>query len=327
MSSEILSRNKLTVYWSVALLILSLWIVAMYRLQWWEMFNETWPLSLTMIFGSFIAGATAEGGGAVAFPVFTKMFGIDPGEAKIFSFMIQSFGMTMAGLVIYLRGIRVLWNVIGTALSSGIAGLAVGELYMTLPDPYPKLVFTMTAGVFGAFLVFNRWWINLEPRESLRMTRLNVSIPIILTGFIGGLISSVVGVGLDMMIFIILTLLYGINEKVSTPTTVVLMGLLSVAGFIWHLQISGEITTEIWRYWMSCVPVVIFGAPLGAWACDKIKRDHLIWLLVFLISIELITTVWLIPLNWTQGMILLITLVASATIYMLMLKGRKPFLD
>ncbi|MFM8770959.1 MAG: sulfite exporter TauE/SafE family protein, partial [Candidatus Kapaibacterium sp.] len=35
-----------------------------------------WPAALTMVFGSFIAGASAEGGGAIAFPVFTLLLKI-----------------------------------------------------------------------------------------------------------------------------------------------------------------------------------------------------------------------------------------------------------
>jgi uncharacterized protein len=321
-----LPRFNHLVYWLTALFIVGVWVVAMHNLGWWGMFEETWPISLTMVFGSFIAGATAEGGGAVAFPVFTKLFGIESNDAKIFAFMIQSFGMTMAGLVIYLRGVKVLWNVILTALLAGIGGLIIGELFLTFPEPYPKLIFSMTAGVFGAFLVINRWWINDQPVEKLDMGHYKVSIPILLTGLIGGLISSVVGVGLDMMIFIVLTLLFGINEKVSTPTTVILMGLLSLAGFAWHFQVAGSITPEVWMYWMSCIPVVIFGAPLGAWFCDKIKRDHLIYLLLFLITIELVTTVWIIPIDKTQFLILLISFLISVLIFYLLIRGRKQLL-
>lgn len=321
-----LPRFNHLVYWLTALFIVVVWVLAMQKLGWWGMFEETWPISLTMVFGSFIAGATAEGGGAVAFPVFTKLFGIEPNDAKIFAFMIQSFGMTMAGLVIYLRGVKVLWNVIVTALLAGIGGLIIGELFISFPDPYPKLIFSMAAGVFGAFLVINRWWINDQPVEKLDMGHYKVGIPILVTGFIGGLISSVVGVGLDMMIFIVLTLLFGINEKVSTPTTVILMGLLSLAGFAWHFQIAGSITPEVWMYWMSCIPVVIFGAPLGAWFCDKIKRDHLIYLLLFLISIELVTTIWIIPVDRTQALILFLSCLVSVFLFYLLIRGRKQLL-
>jgi uncharacterized membrane protein YfcA len=41
-------------------------------------------MSVTMAFGSFIAGATSEGGGAVAFPVMTLLFNIAPSIARDF---------------------------------------------------------------------------------------------------------------------------------------------------------------------------------------------------------------------------------------------------
>jgi uncharacterized membrane protein YfcA len=49
-------------------------------------------MTITMIFGSFIGGATAEGGGAVAFPVMTLVLHLAPSVARDFSFMIQCCG-------------------------------------------------------------------------------------------------------------------------------------------------------------------------------------------------------------------------------------------
>ena len=57
-------------------------------------------MSITMIFGSMIAGATSEGGAAVAFPIMTLVFGIAPPVARDFSYMIQSVGMTAAAFTI-----------------------------------------------------------------------------------------------------------------------------------------------------------------------------------------------------------------------------------
>ena len=56
--------------------------------------NPRWYMSITMIFGSMVAGATPEGGGAIAFPVMTLALGVKPSVARDFSFMIQSVGMT-----------------------------------------------------------------------------------------------------------------------------------------------------------------------------------------------------------------------------------------
>lgn len=316
-------RTPLLIYWGTAAMILFAWSIAMATLNWWPMFKETWPISLTMVLGSFIAGATSEGGGAVAFPVFTKLFDIEPQNAKVFSFFIQSFGMTMAGLFIYLKKIPVLWNVVAAALTAGITGLVVGELYLVIPNPYPKLLFTFIAGIFAFFLIYNRWGIPDNPLKEFRFTNRNDLLIILATGFLGGLLASVVGVGIDMLIFIVLTLLYGIDEKISTPTTVVLMGLLSVAGFIWHAGITADVNPDVWRYWMSCVPIVIFGAPFGAWVCSKIGRDQLIWFLLFLIAIEVASTLWIIPITPNRLIILAVLIVFTSLLFYGLIRYRR----
>lgn len=322
-SQEIIGKPQLRLYWIIAALIVFGWVIAMQVLNWWAMLADTWPISLTMVLGSFIAGATSEGGGAVAFPVFTKLFDIEPQDAKVFSFFIQSFGMTMAGLFIYLKKIPVLWNVIFTALSAGITGLVLGELFLVIPNPYPKLLFTFIAGIFAFFLIYNRWGIPGNPVKTFRFSRVNDIFVISTTGFLGGLVASVVGVGIDMLIFIVLTLLYGIDEKISTPTTVVLMGLLSVAGFIWHAGITADVNPDVWRYWMSCVPIVIFGAPLGAWVCSKIGRDQLIWFLLFLIAIEVASTLWIIPVTQDRIIILGILTVCTSLLFYALIRYRR----
>lgn len=309
------NRSTLLLYWVTAGVIVFAWSIAMMILDWWPMFADTWPISLTMVFGSFIAGATSEGGGAVAFPVFTKLFDIEPQDAKVFSFLIQSMGMTMAGLFIVLKKIPVLWNVIIAALAGGIVGLISGELFLVIPNPYPKLLFTFIAGIFAFFLIYNRWGIPDNPVKAFSLKDDHNLLIILFTGFLGGMVASVVGVGIDMLVFIVLTLLFGIDEKISTPTTVVLMGLLSVAGFIWHAGIVADVNPDVWRYWMSCVPIVIFGAPLGSWVCSKIGRDQLIWFLLFLIAIEVITTLWLIPITSDRIAVLTILVLLTSILF------------
>lgn len=317
--------GKLKFYWYFVIAVLTAWAIAMSHLKWWGMFAETWPMTLTMVFGSFIAGATAEGGGAVAFPVFTKLFGIASQDAKVFAFMIQSFGMTTAGLFIYLKRIPVLWNVVFLALPAGVAGLVAGDLFLVMPEPFPRIFFTFVAAIFGLFLVYNRWFCGRRPRHWLDIKQKRTLIVLLLTGFTGGLVSSVIGVGIDMVLFIVLTLTFGINEKISTPTTVVLMGLLSAAGFLWYGGVKSEIAPEVWQYWMSCVPVVILGAPLGAWFCSQIHRDQLIYLLIALITADLISTIWIIPMDMPEYRFILIVSLISIIGFILLLRVRGKF--
>ena len=61
---------------------------------------DQWAAAVTMVFGSFVAGSTPAGGGAVAFPVFTKVLEIPPAVARTFSLSIQATGMVMASATI-----------------------------------------------------------------------------------------------------------------------------------------------------------------------------------------------------------------------------------
>ena len=62
------------------------------RHNYFAYFPTHYLMTITMIFGSMVAGATSEGGGAVAFPVMTLALKIEPSVARDFSLMTQSFG-------------------------------------------------------------------------------------------------------------------------------------------------------------------------------------------------------------------------------------------
>ena len=75
--------------------------ITFYHAIWWTLaikhnyfanFATHYPMTLTMIVGSAIGGATSEGGGAVAFPVMTLVLKLAPSVARDFSLMIQCCG-------------------------------------------------------------------------------------------------------------------------------------------------------------------------------------------------------------------------------------------
>jgi uncharacterized protein len=111
-----------------------------------------WYMSITMLFGSMIAGATSEGGASVAFPVMTLMFGINPIVARDFSFMIQSCGMVAAaGTILWMR-VLVEWKAIIFVTIGGVAGIIFGLEYCILDPPYAKMYFVVIWGAFAASL-------------------------------------------------------------------------------------------------------------------------------------------------------------------------------
>lgn len=83
------------------------WLLA-FRNGFWRFFATRYEMSLVMMFGSavggkhifqlyldtnwLIVGATAEGSGAIAFPVLTLAFKVPATTARDFAFMIQTIG-------------------------------------------------------------------------------------------------------------------------------------------------------------------------------------------------------------------------------------------
>lgn len=260
---------------------------------------NNWEVAVTMVFGSMIAGGTSMGGGAVAFPVFTKVLQIPPHQAMVFSLAIQSIGMTAASLTIVAMGTKVEWRFILWASLGGILGIILGSVFLApvLPPAVIKISFTMIVSSFAVIL----FALNRKIRGR------NLIIPVwgqreqllsIIAGTIGGIISGLVGSGMDIVCFSIMVLLFGLCEKVSTPTSVILMAINAVAGFILHKFFIGDFVQPVISYWLAAVPVVVVGAPAGAILCSFLQRHTVARILIGLIFIELVSSFLLMPLNF-----------------------------
>jgi len=235
-------------------------------------------MSITMIFGSLVGGATSEGGASVAFPVMTLVFGIKPPVARDFSFMIQSAGMTAAAFTICWMRVRTELHSILYCTLSGTAGIIFGleKVASNLKPAESKMYFV---SIWFAF-AFSLYWLN-----RFRGRKVYDQIPywedgvifqykgfainwkacvLLCFGFCGGIFSSISGSGLDICSFSCLTLIFRVSEKVATPTSVVLMGINTVIGFLYREFGMGGVESAAWGYLKVCVPIVVFGAPLGS---------------------------------------------------------------
>ncbi len=206
----------------------------------------------------------------------------------------------------------------------GALGILVGALSVTphiAPD-VTKVIFTAVATSFAVVLLV----VSRRSREShdrvLVIGLLEKSL-FVVVGVVGGLLSSAVGTGLDIVVFSLLVLLFRINERVATPTSVILMGINSIVGVATYGGLLGQINPTVYGYWMAAIPVVVVGAPLGAMLCTCMSRKLIANLLISLIFFELVTTLLIIPLRepmvlWGGG-----TLLCCLTIYGLMVRSRR----
>ena len=226
------------------------WFAIMLHAQAWTLFRDNWFMTATMCVGSFIAGATSEGGGAVAFPVMTLLFGIEPSVARDFSLMIQSVGMTAASALIFCFGIKVEWRAILFAGIGGTLGIVLG-LSLVAPGCEPS--------------------------------------------FVKMFFTSLTGSGLDIMTFTLLTLYFRVSEKVATPTSVVLMAGNAVVGFVWRGAVQRQLPLEAWNFWYVCIPVVVVGAPLGAYLIRSRTRHFVARLLYASIVVQFAAALVIVP--------------------------------
>jgi uncharacterized membrane protein YfcA len=114
---------------------------------------------------------------------------------------------------------------------------------------------------------------------------------------VGGVISSITGSGLDITTFALLVLRLGISEKVATPTSVILMACNAVVGFAWQGLVGGGMAPEAWSYWWVCVPVVVIGAPFGAWFIRDRSRHFVSAILYASILVQFVGALVIVPMT------------------------------
>lgn len=282
--------NFKIIHFFFTIVIITIWLIYMSYTHQWNLFIENWFMSITMIFGSFIAGATAEGGGAVAFPVMTLIFHITPDIARNFSLAIQSIGMSAAAYLIITQRIPINKTYLLLCSLGGFLGLILGT-YLIAPlvsPPYTKMFFVSLWLSFGVILFCININESHQKKESLPPLSTTDKNILILLGFLGGIVVSIVGTGIDILTFAFVTVRYRLSEKIATPTSVCLMAGNSIVGFLLHVFWIGDFGIQEFHYWLVCIPVVVFGAPLGAYFINQKSRIFIANFLFFVLIAQFI---------------------------------------
>ena len=313
------------------------WLIYVTVASHWDRVVDNWISALTMVFGSFVAGATPQGGGAVAFPVFTKGLEIPSEVARTFSLCIQMVGMGTASAAILIRRRRIEAQVYRIAAPVAVAGFFIGYFLLSdrdlpfapsvLPGPYVKVSFTLltAAMAYVTFLGYRIHALQVRPRVTTFSGRYIATIVVCST--IGGLASSQVGSGADVLIYLALVVLAGVSPSVGVPTSVLVMTTVSIVGFIVigifdgqlaiGLDAIGDVASidgaavaadgkaavfgagaaleakrfDLFGLWIAAVPVVAWGGPLGSLATSKMSDRRLVMFVVALAAAEVITTI------------------------------------
>ncbi len=262
-------------YIAFFLLVIPIWLIYMSTQNGFALYKTYWMSALTMVFGSFIGGATSEGGGAVAFPVFTFILHLPPPVGRNFSFAIQSIGMTSASLLIIGLKIRVDWRAIRTVTIGGIPGLLLGTFLVVplISGPMTKIFFVSLWLSFAFALFLSNRNTGRKVLAQLPVLATTDTLRIVLFGFIGGIIAAIFGDGINIFTFCLFTLHYRLSEKVATPTSVIIMTIHTLIGFGLHVFVVQDFQPVAFNYWLCALPVAILMAPFGAYIINFFSRQ------------------------------------------------------
>lgn len=302
------------------------WATYMFLHDSWRLFYHYFYMSITMVFGSFVAGASSEGGGAVAFPVMTLLFKIHPAEARNFSLAIQSVGMTAATLWIIARRIKIERTYLVLAMIGGTAGIIFGSYFIApyTPPAYAKMLFVSFWLSFGLTLFIVNYYRQRHVRDELPGLNKSQQAELMAIGFIGGILSAILGSGIDICTFSFVTMKYKLSEKIATPTSVVLMASNAVVGFLLHQYVIQDINPVVYNYWLVCIPVVVLGAPMGALTANLARRLHIVNFLCAVILVQFVGAILILK---PAGSLLLFSagsfLTGMIIFFLLTRQGRK----
>lgn len=304
-------------YWSYLTIVLIVWTWYMVSFDKFGILQENVIVMITMVFGSFVAGSSPEGSASVAYPIFTLYLGIIPDVARNFAFAIQSIGMTAASIFILNKKIPLDWNYIIYVTLGGLGGLLLGSYYLIplVPPIYAKLIFVSLWLSFGIILYLENQKEHRTIYEKILNFKNSDAINLLIFGFIGGGISSLFGTGINIFTFCFLVIYYKINEKVATPSSIIIMTLETIVGFALHALIMKDIEQQTYDMWLSCIPIVIFFAPFGAYIVHKISRDVFSNFLYFIFLVQYIGAMIVIKPDFSKTLVSLSIIVVGIVFF------------
>ncbi len=320
-----LTRRRTAYGFIVPVAVTVTWMIAVSATGGWGRVADHLVASATMVFGSFVAGATPQGGGAVAFPVFTKALDVPAEAARSFSLCIQAVGMTSASIAIVVGRRPVVWSAVAIGAPTGILAFVATMLFTAdrslpfwpsnLPGPYVKVTFTLVVAAMAWVVLIGLRTPIRSVTGSLPPIESRLRVALILAGALGGVASALVGSGSDVFMYLFVVVLFGVRGGVGVPTSVVTMAIISITGFVVLGLFDGQLNVDLgpdglvtavggesfaepisarradlYGMWLAAVPVVAWGAPIGAWVASRMSPRALVILALSVAAAEVIST-------------------------------------
>ncbi len=209
-----------------------------------------------------------------------------------------------------------------------VGGAAVGMLLGTIviapliPPNFVKLVFACMWMSFAILTIAkNREFCAIKGVAPIDpAVARNTGI---IVGLLGGVIASIIGLGVEMALYTVLVLLFRCDLKIAVPTAVSGMAMASVMGVGVHLWV-GDIPRDVVMKFLAAGPLVIFGAPIGTYIVSVIPRIRTLYVVSVLCVLQFVWT--LKSVKRTQAELLFVVVamtLAGTAFYVMYRRGRR----
>src|SRR5580700_8310999 len=215
-------------YWSWWLLLFAaLWAAGYFLLapQPVELFKHNCVFILVGFCGAVLGNISAVGGGIVFIPVIIFLFHLPPVTALKVALASQSWGMTSGAIgwmqkkVVPLRALKI-------TVPALLAGSAISSLVIHPSALLVKLFFGPVSILLGVLTIV----LSIKARKSAVRMEIpqSAAVPLLITSFIGGLITGWIAIGEGELVAALLMLVYGVNVPTCIGLGVLLLSINSI---------------------------------------------------------------------------------------------------
>jgi uncharacterized membrane protein YfcA len=258
----------------------------------WGQALAHWPIAVAMAAGSYVAGSTPMGGGTIGFPILVLLFDQPASLGRNFSYCVQSIGMSSATVFLLANRSVIAWRFLALCALGSAVSLPLTAVFLVpmVSDTAVKLLFACIWAGFGVMTLYKlRDFVRSHHVPRCR-TRLDTALGLA-AGLIGGVASGLTGVGIDMILYTLLVLVYRSDLRVAIGTSVMIMAINS----LWGVLISGSmgrLTPDVFHNWLAAAPIVALGAPFGALMMTIISRAKTLFFVSILCVLQFAWTCW-----------------------------------
>lgn len=267
-----------------------------------------WLAAILSIVIGMAVGLLGGGGSILTTPLLVYVMDFDPKQAiaaSLFVVAVTSF----FGLIQHARAGRVRWK---TGLLFGAAGMvgafAGGQIGSRLPGALLLAAFAVMMAATAVAMLRGRRKVEGKAHHGLPLFR------ILLDGFIVGLVTGLVGAGGGFLVVPALVLLGGLPMQAAVGTSLLVVMMKSVAGFIGYAVTFGgpngfmawnPETAFNWTVVLVVTAFAVVGALGGAAIAGKIHPDRLRkgfgWFVLVMAVFILVQEVGASVLEFAQG--------------------------